>query len=171
MDVHTKERRSFNMSRIGGKNTKPELMLRKWLWQRGYRYRLHYRSLPGKPDMAFPGRKKVIFVNGCFWHRHDCRYFKWPQSNAELWKQKIESNVLRDRQNYESLIASGWSYLDVWECAFRGWKRAEGDKRLAVLGEQVMRFLAPDTRGSMVIDADGPQYDVTAETTVTLDTQ
>jgi DNA mismatch endonuclease (patch repair protein) len=171
MDVHSKERRSFNMSRIGGKNTKPELMLRKWLWHRGYRYRLHYAGLPGKPDMAFPGRKKVIFVNGCFWHRHGCRYFKWPQSNAEFWKRKIESNVQRDRQNYEALTAAGWSYLVVWECAFRAWKRAERVEKLARLGEDVERFLAPDTRGSLVIDGSGPHSDSSADTTATLDTQ
>lgn len=171
MDVHSKQRRSFNMSKIGGKDTKPELMLRKWLWQRGYRYRLHYRSLPGKPDIVFPGRKKAIFVNGCFWHRHDCKYFKWPQSNAEFWKQKIESNVQRDWQNYEALTSAGWSYLVVWECAFRGRKRAERVEKLALLGEDVERFLAPDTRGSMVIDADGLHYDIPDETTVTLDTQ
>jgi len=116
MDVHSPEQRSYNMSRIKGKNTKPELLVRKWLWSRGYRYRLHRKDLPGKPDIVFHRQRKVVFVHGCFWHKHDCRYFKWPRTNREFWKKKINENVRRDQKNYQDLIADGWNYFIVWEC-------------------------------------------------------
>lgn len=116
MDVHSPIQRSYNMSRIKGKNTTPEEIIRKLLWRYGYRYRLHSKDLPGKPDIVFPGRKKVLFVHGCFWHRHNCRYFKWPKTNAEFWKKKIGDNVTRDNRNYGLLAESGWSALVIWEC-------------------------------------------------------
>lgn len=116
MDVHTKEKRSFNMSRIKGRNTKPEKIVRKYLWQKGYRYRIHYKKLPGKPDIVFPGKKKVIFINGCFWHKHTCDKFKWPKSNDDFWKNKIRGNVKRDETNYQSLKERNWEYFIVWEC-------------------------------------------------------
>lgn len=116
MDVHSPAQRSYNMSRIRGKNTRPEEIIRKLLWSHGYRYRLHRKDLPGKPDIVFPGRKLVLFIHGCFWHRHDCRYFKWPKTNADFWKQKIEENVQRDSKNYDLLAKSGWGYLAIWEC-------------------------------------------------------
>jgi len=107
------------MSQIKGKNTKPELLVRKWLWSRGYRYRLHRKDLPGKPDIVFPRQKKAVFVHGCFWHKHDCRYFKWPRTNREFWKKKINENVRRDQKNYQDLIADGWNYFIVWECELK----------------------------------------------------
>jgi DNA mismatch endonuclease, patch repair protein len=116
MDVHSPEQRSYNMSRIKSENTKPELLVRKWLWAHGYRYRLHRKDLPGKPDIIFPGRKKALFMHGCFWHKHDCRYFKWPQTNTEFWEKKINENVRRDQRTYQALTAYGWSYFIVWEC-------------------------------------------------------
>jgi len=119
MDVHSPEQRSYNMSRIKGKNTKPELLVRKWLWSRGYRYRLHRKDLPGKPDIVFPRQRKAVFVHGCFWHKHDCRYFKWPRTNREFWKKKINENVRRDQKNYQDLIADGWNYFIVWECEIK----------------------------------------------------
>ena len=119
MDVHSPSKRSFNMSRIKGKNTKPEMVIRKWLWHNGYRYRLHRKDLPGKPDIIFYGRKKVIFVNGCFWHKHNCSYFKWPKSNVEFWRRKIEGNVRRDADNFTSLTTEGWNYMVVWECEIK----------------------------------------------------
>ena len=119
MDVHPPEQRSYNMSRIKGKNTKPELLVRKWLWSRGYRYRLHRKDLPGKPDIVFPRQRKVVFVHGCFWHKHDCRYFKWPRTNREFWKKKINENVRRDQKNYQDLIKGGWTYFVVWECGLK----------------------------------------------------
>jgi len=119
MDVHSPEQRSYNMSRIKGKNTKPELLVRKWLWSHSYRYRLHRKDLPGKPDIVFPGRKKVIFVHGCFWHKHNCKYFKWPQTNTDFWKKKINKNVRRDQKNYQALTADGWDYFIIWECELK----------------------------------------------------
>lgn len=119
MDVHSRAQRSFNMSRIRYKNTIPEIIVRKLLWSDGYRYRLHREDLPGKPDIVFAGRKKAIFIHGCFWHRHECRYFKWPESNAEFWKEKISSNVDRDNKNYNSLSDAGWSYTVIWECEIK----------------------------------------------------
>lgn len=115
-DVHTKRQRSYNMSRIKGRDTKPEIIVRKWLWSQGYRYRLHYKKLPGKPDIVFPGRKKAIFIHGCFWHRHDCRFFKWPKTNAEFWQKKILANVERDLNSIEALRMDGWKTLTIWEC-------------------------------------------------------
>lgn len=134
MDVHSLDQRSFNMSRIKGKNTKPEMIVRQWLWRNGLRYRLHRNDLPGKPDIVFAGRKKVIFVNGCFWHKHNCKYFKWPKSNTEFWRQKIEANVHRDADNYISLTARGWDYMVVWECEIK-------EKNLEPLWERIKVFL------------------------------
>lgn len=119
MDVHSPEKRSFNMSKIKGKNTKPEVTLRKLIWSSGYRYRIHYKRLPGKPDIVFPGRKKVIFVHGCFWHRHSCKYFKWPSTNKVFWQKKITKNVERDFSNCKKLAADGWQYFIVWECELK----------------------------------------------------
>lgn len=155
MDVHSRERRSYNMSKIGAKDTKPELIVRHWLWMHGYRYRLHYKGLPGRPDIVFPGRKKVIFVHGCFWHMHTCRYFKWPSSNADFWMQKINANALRDSLNYEKLIASGWAYLILWECVLRELKSVDRDTKLEQLGRIVEEFLVSENRRCMEIDVNG----------------
>ena len=119
MDVHTQKQRSYNMSQIKCKNTKPEIIIRKWLWSEGYRYRLHYKGLPGKPDIVFSKLKKVIFVNGCFWHKHNCKYFKWPKTNEKFWKVKINENVKRDQKNHQSLLSNGWSYFIIWECQIK----------------------------------------------------
>lgn len=155
MDVHTREQRSFNMSKIGPRDTKPELVVRQWLWRHGHRYRVHYRDLPGKPDIVFPGRRKVIFVHGCFWHMHRCRYFKWPSSNADFWKQKIESNALRDLVNYEKLVASGWTYLILWECVLREPKSADKQTKLEQIGRLIEQFLASKNKLCMEIDLNG----------------
>ena len=95
MDAERTRQRSFNMSQIRGKDTKPEIFVRKLLWSMGYRYRLHYPGLAGKPDIVLIGKRKAIFVHGCFWHRHDCPNFVWPKSNASFWRDKIEGNVFR----------------------------------------------------------------------------
>lgn len=131
MDVHTPDKRSFNMSRIRARNTKPEIELRKILWKNGYRYRIHYKGLPGKPDIVFPGRKKAIFVNGCFWHQHSCKDFKWPSTNKEFWRNKIEDNVSRDSRNYEELTNKGWQYLIVWECEIK--KKGNGSLFIRII--------------------------------------
>ena len=116
-DVHSPEIRKYNMSRIRGKDTKPEEIVRKYLFSHGFRYRKNVRELPGKPDVVLPKYKTVVFVNGCFWHHHNgCRYFKWPESNAEFWRQKISDNEKRDLKNYSRLESLGWNILVVWEC-------------------------------------------------------
>ncbi len=119
-DVHTPEQRSYNMSRIRGKDTKPEELVRKYLFAQGFRYRKNDGRLPGKPDIVLPKYKTVIFVNGCFWHGHEgCRYFVWPKNNAEFWKEKITGNIQRDKHNRELLSNQGWRVIEVWECQLK----------------------------------------------------
>ena len=119
-DVHTPEQRSSNMSRIRGKDTKPEELVRKYLFSQGFRYRKNDARLPGKPDIVLPKYKTVIFVNGCFWHAHEgCKYSVWPKNNADFWKKKIESNVARDEKNYQLLKNLGWNVLIIWECELK----------------------------------------------------
>lgn len=110
------EQRSALMSRIRSKNTKPELFVRSLVFSMGYRYRLHQKDLPGKPDLVFASRKKVIFVNGCFWHAHTCGLGFRPKSNVDFWEKKLEGNRLRDARNLRQLRALGWKCLTVWEC-------------------------------------------------------
>lgn len=119
MDVHSPEKRSFNISKIKGKDTKPEMLLRKWLWGNVYRYRLHGKNLPGKPDIIFSGIGSVIFVHGCFWHKHSYKYFQWPATRRDFWKKKLHGNAVRDKENYQKLSSLGWRYLIVWECEFK----------------------------------------------------
>lgn len=120
MDVKSKEARSYNMSRIRGKDTKPEELVRKYLFAHGFRYRKNDARLPGKPDIVLPKFKTVVFVNGCFWHKHEgCKYFVWPKNNAEFWEKKIESNIVRDERNYKRLEDLGWRVLIVWECELK----------------------------------------------------
>lgn len=116
-DVVDKATRSRMMSGIQGKNTKPELLARKYLHSSGFRYRLHAKELPGKPDLVFPKYKAVVFVHGCFWHQHPrCKLATMPASNVEFWKQKLGANRERDQRNKRMLKALGWSVLTVWEC-------------------------------------------------------
>jgi len=133
-DVHSPSQRSFNMSRIKLKNTRPEILVRKLIYRLGFRYRLHCKDLPGKPDIVFRKQKKVIFIHGCFWHRHDCRFFKWPETNEKFWRDKIDGNVHRDFRVYESLLHLGWRYLIVWECEIR-------ESTEAVLAFKIKEFL------------------------------
>lgn len=119
-DVVSPAVRSRMMAGIRGKNTKPELMLRSELHRRGFRFRLHRRDLPGSPDLVFPKRGAVIFVNGCFWHGHDCHLFRLPKSRTEFWREKIAANVARDRRQMDALRAAGWRVSVVWECALKG---------------------------------------------------
>lgn len=119
-DIKTKAERSYNMSRIKGKNTKPEEIVRKYLFSKGFRYRKNDKRLPGSPDIVLPKYKTVIFVNGCFWHGHTgCKYFVWPESNAEFWKNKIEANISRDKLKQQQLIECGWKVIVVWECQLK----------------------------------------------------
>jgi DNA mismatch endonuclease, patch repair protein len=116
------------MAGIRGKNTRPELLIRHELFARGYRYRLHPTSLPGKPDLVFPKYRAVIFVHGCFWHRHNCALFKWPSSNVVFWRTKILRNCAVDRRVIRRLIRSEWRILTVWECALKGVGRSDIDR-------------------------------------------
>ena len=117
MDVFTVERRSALMARIQGKNTKPEISVRRIAYGLGYRFRLHRRDLPGTPDLTFPCLKKIIFVHGCFWHQHrECRYAYTPKSNTAFWEQKFSSNRSRDIHVLRELRRLGWKVLVVWEC-------------------------------------------------------
>ncbi|GGH02682.1 very short patch repair endonuclease [Pedobacter zeae] len=119
-DVHSKETRSYNMSRIKSKNTKPEIFVRKFLHTNGFRYRLHVKDLPGKPDIVLPKYKTVIFVNGCFWHGHDqCRYYVIPKTKTEWWLSKINGNKAKDIINVNSLKKAGWRVIVVWECELK----------------------------------------------------
>lgn len=119
-DVHTPETRSFNMSQIKGKNTKPEELVRKYLFAQGFRYRKNVGSLPGRPDIVFPKYRTCIFVNGCFWHKHEgCKYFVWPKNNADFWKKKITGNVERDLRQQNELRSLGWNVIVIWECELK----------------------------------------------------
>ena len=107
------------MSHIRSTNTKPEEKVRKYLFSQGFRYRKNDRKLPGTPDIVLPKYRTVIFVNGCFWHKHNCSRFVWPATNVEYWQQKILGNVRRDEQNYKQLRSSGWNVIVVWECELK----------------------------------------------------
>lgn len=116
-DVLTPEQRRRNMAAIRGKDTKPELVVRSLVHAMGFRFRLHRRDVPGRPDLVFMGRRKVIFVHGCFWHRHDgCRFAATPKTRAEFWQRKLEGNRRRDRDALAALAKLGWDTLVIWEC-------------------------------------------------------
>lgn len=119
-DVLTKEQRQFNMSRIRAQDTKPEMLIRQGLHARGLRYRLHDQKLPGRPDLVFARYHAVVFVHGCFWHRHDCHLSKLPATRQDFWRRKLVGNVERDRKAIDTLHAAGWRVLVIWECALRG---------------------------------------------------
>ena len=118
-DNHSREVRSKNMSHIRSTNSKPEEIVRKYLFSKGFRYRKNVRTLPGCPDIVLSKYHAVIFVNGCFWHKHDCGRFVWPSSNTEYWIPKINRNVERDKQNHKKLIDMGWKVLIIWECELK----------------------------------------------------
>lgn len=120
VDKFSKHKRSEIMSHIKSKNTKPEITVRKIIYSLGYRYRLHRKDLPGKPDLAFIKKKKVIFINGCFWHGHSgCKKSALPDTNYEFWNDKIKNNVNRDTRNYKLLKDMGWKYLVIWQCEIK----------------------------------------------------
>jgi DNA mismatch endonuclease (patch repair protein) len=127
-DVHDKETRSYNMSRIKGKDTKPELLVRKFLFANGFRYKLHDKNLPGKPDIVLPKYKTVIFVQGCFWHGHDnCKYASVPKTRTEWWLNKINGNKQKDIINIRKLSLAGWKVICIFECSL---KKNNKDKSL-----------------------------------------
>ena len=136
MDKLTKEQRHRCMSAIKGKNTKPELLVRKFLFSRGFRYRLNHPRLPGHPDIVLRKYRTVIFVNGCFWHHHDCGRFVWPSTNEEYWHKKIDRNVERDKEDQQALEELGWQVLVIWECQL---KRKNALTNLQNLYEKVVK--------------------------------
>lgn len=137
MDVHNKEIRSYNMSRIKGKKTKPEEVVAKYLFAKGFRYRRNVKGLPGTPDIVLKKYRTVIFVNGCFWHCHEgCKWFVLPETNAEFWKKKFDCNRERDKQNYKKLQDDGWNVIIVWECEIR---HSDRKMRLETLVEEITR--------------------------------
>ena len=136
-DNHTKEVRSMNMSHISSTNSKPEVIVRKYLFSKGLRYRKNVRTLPGKPDIVLRKYNTVIFVNGCFWHKHDCGRFVMPSSNTEYWTKKIYGNVERDKANTAQLEAQGWRVLTIWECQL---KKKVADDNLKALYESIINY-------------------------------
>ncbi len=136
-DNHTKEIRSMNMSHIRSKGTKPEEQVQKYLFSKGFRYRKNVKKLPGCPDIVLPKYRAVIFVHGCFWHKHDCPRFVWPSSNKEYWIPKINRNVERDYTNKNKLESLGWRVLIVWECELKKKSFEETMHRLISEIEQI----------------------------------
>jgi DNA mismatch endonuclease (patch repair protein) len=122
------------MAGIGPANTKPEMLIRRGLHALGYRYRLHVKGLPGKPDLVFPGRRAAIFVHGCFWHGHDCALFRWPATREDFWRDKIAGNINRDRKTATLLLDQGWRVLDIWECMLKGRTKLPLEDALAGCG-------------------------------------
>ena len=131
-DVHNKKTRSYNMSMIRSKDTKPEIIVRKFLFGNGFRYKLHDKMLPGKPDLVFPKYKTIIFIHGCFWHGHDgCKYFVVPKTRKKWWLEKINRNKQLDTENFRKLKKLGWKILTVFECKLRPKNREKTLNQLA----------------------------------------
>jgi DNA mismatch endonuclease, patch repair protein len=119
-DVHDQATRSYNMSRIKGKDTKPEMLVRRFLHANGYRYRLHVKDLPGKPDIVLPKYKTVIFIHGCFWHGHqNCKYYVVPKTRTDWWLKKINGNVENDKKAVKALKKAGWKVISIWGCTLK----------------------------------------------------
>ncbi|MGA9795910.1 MAG: very short patch repair endonuclease [Rhizomicrobium sp.] len=151
-DIFSPQVRSRMMSGIRGKNTKPELLIRKALHAAGFRYRLHVKDLPGKPDIVLPRYNAVIFVHGCFWHGHDCHLFRWPRSREEFWQKKLAGNRANDAKHLVSLREAGWRVLTIWECSLKGKTRLAADKR----SRRVIKWLqSRSTRGEIAGRSDG----------------
>lgn len=149
-DVVDKATRSRMMSGIRGKDTKPEILIRKALHGRGFRFRLHARDLPGKPDIVLPKHQAVILIHGCFWHGHECRLFKWPTTRQEFWASKIRSNTERDARSEEQLRAANWRVLKIWECALKG----PGRQPIERITDQISAWLrGQDACGEICGDA------------------
>lgn len=135
-DNHTPEVRHKNMSHIRSTNTKPEIIVRKYLFSQGFRYRINVKTLPGRPDIVLPKYHTVVLINGCFWHHHDCGRFVWPSSNEEYWYSKINGNVQRDKENEAKLNDLGWRVIVLWECQL---KKSTAESRLQKLCEEIKK--------------------------------
>lgn len=154
-DIVSHETRSRMMAGIRGKDTKPELVVRRALHRIGFRYNLHDKRLSGKPDMSFPRYRAVIQVNGCFWHKHNCHLFKWPSTRKDFWKNKIKGNREKDIKNMEALENEGWRVLTIWECALKGKTRLPLEKVI----KEAATWLE-EGRGHNVIEGDREQKKV-----------
>ena len=130
------------MAAIKGRHTTPEMQVRKALHAAGFRYRLHAKELPGKPDLVFPRYQAAVFVNGCFWHHHDCHLFKWPATRTDFWKAKIDGNTANDQRAAQTLLDAGWRVATIWECALKG--RTRLDPRVAM--QRLARWLVSDEK-------------------------
>lgn len=120
-DIYSKSKRSDIMSKISGKETKPEILVRKYLFSKGFRFRKNVKELPGKPDIVLPKYKTVIFIHGCFWHGHTCKRGKLPQTNYQFWQKKIEKNIERDNRNTNELEVKGWNVIIIWQCEIQNY--------------------------------------------------
>jgi DNA mismatch endonuclease, patch repair protein len=152
VDVVDKVTRSRMMSGISGKDTKPEILIRSLLYRAGFRFRVHAKGLPGKPDIVLKKYRAIVFVHGCFWHRHACPLFKWPSSNANFWKAKISQNKKRDAVVIAALRKLGWRILIIWECALKGAKKIP----LEAISQKMSAWLQGDNpflqiRGSLTL--------------------
>ena len=143
-DVHEPHVRSYNMSQIKGKNTKPEIIVRRFLFAQGYRYKLHDRKLPGAPDIVLPKYRSVIFIHGCFWHGHDnCKYYVVPKTRTEWWLAKILGNKQRDKENFVKLRRMGWRILNIFECELKTYERAKTLRK-------VLRFVSSKQKKNVI---------------------
>lgn len=154
-DIVSPKTRSRMMSGIKGKDTLPERLLRAELHKRGFRYRLHYKGLPGKPDLVLPRFNAIILIHGCFWHGHNCHLFKWPSTRPEFWKTKIDSNRIRDQRNLAIYRDSGWRTLTIWECSLKGRTRL-GTWQVAEIAARWIQFDSEDAEISGAEARHGP---------------
>ena len=151
-DVVDAETRSRMMAGIRGKNTKPELVIRRGLHALGFRFRLHDRALPGQPDIVLPRWRAVVFVHGCFWHAHDCSLFRWPGTRQDFWREKIGRNKERDHSVDRALDLAGWRVLKIWECSLKGPTRIGTDAVLSIAAEWLQSDLrAGEIRGTSLV--------------------
>lgn len=145
-DILSKPARARLMASVKTRDTKPELIVRKAVHARGLRYRVNLNALPGKPDMVFPKFRSVVFVHGCFWHKHDCHLFKWPSTREEFWRKKLLGNEKRDELNKKRLNEKGWRVMEVWECSVRGKTRKAADQ----VAERINAWLRSDEGNSWI---------------------
>lgn len=162
-DNHTSRLRHTNMAAIRGKNTKPEMVVRRFLWKQGFRYRLNYPRLPGKPDIVLRKYRTCIFVNGCFWHGHsDCKYFVMPKSNTCFWENKIKRNIARDKDVQHKLARMGWHCITVWECQLKPKEREKTLQSLSFTLNHI--YIENHTSSQYVLHDDEFRTDIAAET-------
>jgi DNA mismatch endonuclease, patch repair protein len=145
-DIVDPATRSRMMSAIRGKDTKPEILVRKGLHSKGFRYRLHVAHLPGKPDIVLSKYRAVVMINGCFWHRHNCNMFHWPKSNRQFWRKKLNRNAKVDKKNIDTLLQEDWRVQVIWECALRG----QGRLPETMLMNRIARWIKSKTRLSEI---------------------